>query len=1347
MYKTVDGATRGQDIHRQIFEKNLAVQLLVDPESGEIVEANPAACAFYGYTREELIARRITDINTLPPAEVQAAMGQAAGERRNTFRFRHRLASGELRDVEVHSGPIELDGRRLLYSIVHDVTESQRAESELHRTISLLQSTLESTTDGILAIDRQGHIVSYNQRFAQMWRIPPEVLEAGDDEKAVSFAVGQLRAPEQFLRKIQQVYSKPEVESFDVLEFSDGRVFERYSIPQMLDGKPVGRVWSFRDVTGRRRAEAALRESEASFRLLFANHPMPMWVYDLRDLRFMEVNAAAVDHYGYSRDEFLAMRVTDIRPGEEEARAGSGTEGPVRSGEWRHRRKDGRIIDVHVVSHVLEFAGRRAALVQAQDITERKRGAEALRLSEEKHRAILEGMDEGYYEVDLDGNFTFFNDALCRSLGYRREDLLGTNGRTLTDDEHGARLSDIFGQVLETGRILRSAELEVVGKDGTRRAVLASVGLMRDGQGMPQGFRGVVIDVTERRQAEAALRASEERYRRLVEMSPDGIAIHSEGKVVFANPSALRTMGAARSEDLVGRPVLELVHPDSRSVVRARLDALERGEAVPFVEEKLLRLDGTPVEVEGQATPFTFNDKPAVQVVMRDISERKRAEKLQRALYRIAEISGSVQDMQGFYASIHHIVGELMYARNFYLALYDEAARALTFEYFVDEVDPAPPPVKQGKTLTEFVVRTGTPLLASPAVFERLVAQGEVEVVGAPSVDWLGVPLMRGTIAFGVVVVQSYSEAARYTEEDRDILTFVSQHVAAALDRRRAADALRESEARFRTLAETAPCAIFIYQDEGFRYANPAAASITGYTRDELRGLNIWNLVHPDFREAVRERGMARQRGESVPSRYEFKVERRDGEERWLDSSASSVEFGGRPAVLGIAFDVTERKRAEEQIKSLAYHDVLTGLPNRLLFNDRLNVAVAQAHRQQQRLGILFLDLDRFKVINDSLGHSLGDRLLQAVAERLEAGVREGDTVARLGGDEFILLLPGIAKSDDIARVAEKILDSLRLPFRLEGRDLFVTASIGLSLYPEDGLDGETLVKNADIAMYRAKEQGRDNFQLYTHAMNERAVERLALESSLRKALAHGELLLHYQPLLDLSTGRVHGVEALLRWEHPETGLVYPGDFMHLAEITSLILPIGVWTLRTACAQVKKWQEDGHPHLCVAVNLSARQFQQPEIVEHVKRALRETGLSARSLDLEVTESHAMQNAEATIHTLRELKALGVRISIDDFGIGYSSLSYLKRLPIDTLKIDQSFVRDITSDPDDAAIATAIIALAHTLKLRVVAEGVETQQQLEFLSTRQCDRMQGFLFSRPLAAAECGEFLARARRLG
>jgi EAL domain-containing protein (putative c-di-GMP-specific phosphodiesterase class I) len=320
-------------------------------------------------------------------------------------------------------------------------------------------------------------------------------------------------------------------------------------------------------------------------------------------------------------------------------------------------------------------------------------------------------------------------------------------------------------------------------------------------------------------------------------------------------------------------------------------------------------------------------------------------------------------------------------------------------------------------------------------------------------------------------------------------------------------------------------------------------------------------------------------------------------------------------------------------------------------------------------------------------------------------------------------------------------------PFRLEERELFVSASMGISLYPDDGTDAETLVKNADAAMYRAKEQGRDNYRLYAPAMNATALERLALESSLRKALAHGELVVYYQPLVDLRIGRVHGVEALLRWRHPERGLMAPADFIPLAELTGQILAMGPWVLRTACAQVKQWHDGGHSELSVAVNISARQFQQPDLVAQVKRALRDTGLEPRFLDLEITESNAMQNAEVTVQTLRELKDLGIRISIDDFGIGYSSLSYLKRLPIDTLKIDQSFVRDITVDPDDAAIATAVIAMAHTLKLKVVAEGVETEGQGVFLAARHCDRMQGYLFSAPLPPDECEEFLGSDRWRG
>lgn len=460
-----------------------------------------------------------------------------------------------------------------------------------------------------------------------------------------------------------------------------------------------------------------------------------------------------------------------------------------------------------------------------------------------------------------------------------------------------------------------------------------------------------------------------------------------------------------------------------------------------------------------------------------------------------------------------------------------------------------------------------------------------------------------------------------------------------------------------------------------------------------------------------------------------------------LGYAAPLFDETGRPrGAIGASLDITERKRAEEQIKSLAYHDSLTGLPNRRLFQDRLSMAVAQAHRNAQHLAVLFLDLDRFKSVNDSLGHATGDRLIQHVAERLRTCLREGDTVARLGGDEFTLLLPGMAQVVDAARVAEKVLDALRVPFLIEDRELLATASIGISLYPEDGRDADTLVKNADAGMYRAKQQGRDNYQLCAPALNATALERLALESSLRHAVGQDELVLHYQPVHDVASGRVRAMEALLRWRHPELGLVPPADFIPLAEMTGLIIAFSPWVLRTACAQARQWQDAGHPGLGVAVNLSARQFQHPDLPGQVKRALEETKLEARFLELEISETSAMQGPEANVPTLRALKALGVRIAIDDFGTGCSSLSYLKRFPIDALKIDRSLTADITRDPDDTAIANVVIALAHTLKLRVVAEGVETNDQLAFLTARRCDQAQGYLFGSPRPAKDCTELL-------
>ena len=967
----------------------------------------------------------------------------------------------------------------------------------------------------------------------------------------------------------------------------------------------------------------------------------------------------------------------------------------------------------------------------------------------------------------------------------------------------------------------------------------------------------------------------------------------------------------------------------------------------------------------------------------RDVTESHRMTNLQAALFRIAQLTSTSRDLQEFYAAIHRVVGGMMDASNFYIAVYDDAKNILTFPYFVDQFDPAPEGRPPGEGLTSYVLRTGEPVLATPDRFAELIRKGEVKLIGAPSVDWLGVPLKTGDRTWGVLGVQSYDESKRYTERDKDVLVFVAQNVASAIEQKRKEDQLVDSENRYRQMFENNRAVQLLLDPATGQIvdANMAACDFYGYTIEELRAMRIWNInvmgeeavrqemsiaaaqernyfvfrhmrsngeirdveVHsgpidvrgrkllysiihdvterkraehalqqseekyrsifdyapvgimqstrdgqlitanetmaqmlgydsiPEFlqvnlgrdvwfnagdREAAFAKFLPLGRANDILARWKKKdgtpiwvqinahvvtsasgtiyiegfifdvssrkhVEerlrtqsaamtasmdgigilndqleflyindalarlyahpttdsmvglqlrelydeieserlmqhivpavqqrgrwrgeatgrRRDGFSFPQEMSLTAIEGGGLVCVVR---DVTERTYAEEQIKHLAYHDALTGLPNRLLFKDRLTVALSHAQRDRSRLAVLFLDLDRFKVINDSLGHNVGDQLLQAVAARVHACVRESDTVARLGGDEFTLLLPTLTRAEDAAVVAQKILEAIRYPFHIEGREFFTTTSIGISLYPEDGTDAATLIKNADTAMYQAKEEGRDNYQLFNALVNAKALQRIALEHGLRKALLNDQLALHYQPIFDLRSGRISGMEALLRWTHPDMGQISPAVFIPVAEATGVMVPIGTWVMRTACEQTKAWHDAGFKHLSLAVNLSVTQLQQPDLVTRVQEILAETGLPARFLELEITESSAMLSPEISIRTLYDLKKLGIRISLDDFGTGHSSLSYLKRFPIDTLKIDQSFVRDINTDPDTAAIVTAIIAMAHSLRLKVIAEGVELSEQAAFLKRYACDQMQGYLIKPPVPAEDFVELLS------
>ncbi len=525
-----------------------------------------------------------------------------------------------------------------------------------------------------------------------------------------------------------------------------------------------------------------------------------------------------------------------------------------------------------------------------------------------------------------------------------------------------------------------------------------------------------------------------------------------------------------------------------------------------------------------------------------------------------------------------------------------------------------------------------------------------------------------------------------------------------------------------------------------------SAEIIFGYRAEEVIGQGVDLLVVPGTRgrSSALDRIVA---AAKIPGdSREIMARRKAGEVIPIELAVSEVRFNGDNLYILTIRDITVRRYTEETIRNLAYHDPLTGLPNRLLFNDRLNQAIERARRNQQMLAVMILDLDRFKLINDSLGLSSGDHVLRAVGERLVAAVRRSDTVARLGGDDFLLLLPGVEGAESAAKVAQKILDTFAPPLRVDDQELHLGASLGITLYPHDGDDPETLIRNADTALYRAKEHSRGSYQFYTTDMNATAFERLVLETQLRKALERDELVVYYQPQVRLDNGAVVAVEALVRWFHDELGLISPAEFIPLAEETGLILELGRWVLNTACAQVRAWQEQGFADLRLAVNLSSRQFEQDDLVPSIARVIEDTTLDPADLELEITESSIMRSPEQAVTKLQALDRLGIRLSIDDFGTGYSSLGHLKRFPIRTLKIDQSFIQDITTDANDAAIAQAIIALAESLQMKVIAEGVETKDQLDLLRRYHCDEMQGYLFARPMPANKLLELLQSGSRL-
>ena len=620
----------------------------------------------------------------------------------------------------------------------------------------------------------------------------------------------------------------------------------------------------------------------------------------------------------------------------------------------------------------------------------------------------------------------------------------------------------------------------------------------------------------------------------------------------------------------------------------------------------------------------------------------------------------------------------------------------------------------------------------------------------------LNVPLACAEGCHGELRIALGKRAAgEFMPEERELLEALGRSLGFAARALRERAQKRQSDEQLRQLSralESSSNGVMITSsiqlDHPIVYVNPAFERITGYSPAEVIGQSGRFLVRDDLAQKglneIRACLREHREGQAVLRNY-----RKDGELFWNELSIAPVrDESGHVTThfVSIINDVTERITYEQQLEYHATHDTLTGLVNRNLLNDRIDQAILQAKHSERLVGVMLLDLDRFKLINDGFGHIPADNLLKAVATRLAHCVRDTDTVARLGGDEFVVVLGGIDDADSVASVAAKIMRNLTLPLSIEGKEVFVTASVGIAMYPRDGDHGENLLRNADVAMYRVKEHGRNNFRFYAPEMSHMALDRLDMEGNLRRALERDEITVFFQPIVSLASGRIVGAEALVRWNHPRIGMIHPPEFIPLAEETGLIIPLGERVLRLACQQIAAWQTASLPPLKVSLNISARQFRQENLPELLQRVLAETGIAAEALEFELTESMVMHDVENAIAMLRELKQIGVTLALDDFGTGYSSLAYLKRFPIDVLKIDRSFVRDIDREADDAAIAHAVIAMAHSLGLQVTAEGVENEAQLALLRQYGCNDFQGYLFSRPVPAEEFSLLLQNGRSL-
>jgi diguanylate cyclase (GGDEF)-like protein/PAS domain S-box-containing protein len=1188
------------------------------------------------------------------------------------------------------------------------IRELGRTQEQLKQVTRQYELLLKSAGEGILGLDNQGNVTFINKAAASMLGYKEDELIGRSShltwhyKKPDGTPYPMDECPINAACMDGSVHSG---EEFFIRKDGTGFSVEFKSIPLEEDGV-IGSVVTFRDITGRLRIEEELRTSEANYRAIFDSINDAIFVHDIHTGDVTSINRRTTEMFGYSLEEFRDFKTEALfsrvpgYTGRDALRKIRLAEETPQVFEWLGRKKDGQSFWVEVSLRRAVIAGATRVLAVVRDITDRKQAEERLRESETNLRTILDSVYDAVFIHNPDGTILDVNRKMLEIYRVDREQALRS---TITDDFSAPdnlfeNVSKIWNRAVEG----EDQFFEWKAKRPNDGSVFdAEVFLHRIKFQNRDVILASVRDVTERKKVEEALK--------LTQFSMDHASIAAfvvarDGRILYVNEQASRGLGYSREELLsMSIPDLDPDFPHSRW--GAHWEQLTREKFLHF-ESLHRRKDGTLIPMDISVNYLSFGGQEYNVAFTVDISERKRVESELRLAYdRIKSIIDSMNDAISLIDVRDFTIVRVnnVFLRTYGYSEESEVIGKKCHEITHHRTDVCSPPddicplIETVKNREHFSV--------DHVHYDRDGNKIFVEVSTSPIRDESGNVVQ-------VVHVQ------------RDIT-----------ERKKAEDALRESENRFRAFFDSAGVGTAQVDPatRKFLRVNQEFCRMTGYSSDELMSMTFNDLTHPEDRKVDEAQFTAMLSPGAPMYQTEKRYMRKDGTVIWVHVSATVVfDSQGKPLhTAGIIQDVTDRRRMEEDIRHMAHHDPLTGLPNRRLFNEIAGIEIAQAERNNSKLAILFLDLDRFKEINDTLGHQAGDQLLMEVAYNIKNSIRKSDTVARIGGDEFNVILADIRNPENISVIARKLTESFRMPFDIADQQLHVTTSIGISVYPDDSTEIDTLLRYADIAMYHAKESGRNNYQFYNPAINIRSIKRMRLEGYLRQAIERGELAVYYQPQINIITGKMVCAEALVRWNHPREGLLEPKEFLPLAEETGLITSIDQWVLNSVCRQGRAWIDSGFPPVCITVNLSSRQFQSPTLVSNISSILDRTGMSPDSLDLEITETTAMSDIERTASQLRELIEMGIHISIDDFGTGYSSLNYLKKLPIKRLKIDQSFIHDIATDADDRAIITAVTSMARSMSIKTVAEGVETEEQLSFLRDSQCDEAQGFFFSRPL----------------